>query len=312
MKLAWLTDIHLNFLLSRKWFIDYYNKIKIIKSDGIIITGDIGECGDLPRYINDMIDNLNIPIYFVLGNHDFYMGTIETSRYEAKFISESSELINWLPFTGIVKLSKRVCLIGHDSWYDCRNGDFKNTPVQMNDFNYITNFKDLSKYKTLSLNQKLADEATDFIRNKIDEVIELKYEKIVIALHIPPFIEASWHNEGISNDNYLPFYSTKVMGDMLLEKAKENSEINFLVLCGHTHSKGETDVLPNLKVLTGGAQYYYPEVQGIIEIDDFNCKFKPINKILYEDIENCWGKEQLNYEIETGSKEKGACCKREK
>ena len=35
-------------------------------------------------------------------------------------------------------------------------------------------------------------------------------------------------------------------------------------------------------------------------------KFKPINKILYEDIENCWGKEQLNYEIETGSKEKGA------
>ena len=39
------------------------------------------------------------------------------------------------------------------------------------------------------------------------------------------------------------------------------------VLCGHTHGKGEVQILPNLIVKTGGADYGKPELQNPIFID---------------------------------------------
>ena len=42
----------------------------------------------------------------------------------------------------------------------------------------------------------------------------------------------------------------------------------MLVLCGHTHGAGECQVLPNLRVLTGGAEYGRPTVQRMIEVPD--------------------------------------------
>ncbi len=39
------------------------------------------------------------------------------------------------------------------------------------------------------------------------------------------------------------------------------------VLCGHTHGGGETEVLPNLRVLTGAAVYGEPKVQRVLEVE---------------------------------------------
>jgi len=40
----------------------------------------------------------------------------------------------------------------------------------------------------------------------------------------------------------------------------------MVVLCGHTHSSGETQILPNLFVKTGRAEYGAPELQEIINV----------------------------------------------
>jgi hypothetical protein len=39
------------------------------------------------------------------------------------------------------------------------------------------------------------------------------------------------------------------------------------VLCGHTHSSGEAQILPNLRVLTGGAVYGKPALQRVLEVE---------------------------------------------
>jgi hypothetical protein len=39
----------------------------------------------------------------------------------------------------------------------------------------------------------------------------------------------------------------------------------LLVLCGHTHGAGLAEVLPNLRVRTGGAAYGAPVVQRVLE-----------------------------------------------
>jgi predicted MPP superfamily phosphohydrolase len=40
----------------------------------------------------------------------------------------------------------------------------------------------------------------------------------------------------------------------------------MLVLCGHTHDGGELQVLKNLRVVTGPAEYGRPEFQRVLQI----------------------------------------------
>ena len=87
MKLAWLTDIHLNFLQSpqRRQFLE---KVKEA-ADAVAISGDIGEGTDVAQYLLEMADVVKKPIYFVLGNHDFYRDSVaDTRRRIAKLAEE--------------------------------------------------------------------------------------------------------------------------------------------------------------------------------------------------------------------------------
>jgi len=42
--------------------------------DGLLITGDIGQAQSVERYLRALDKALPMPIYFVLGNHDYYAG----------------------------------------------------------------------------------------------------------------------------------------------------------------------------------------------------------------------------------------------
>ena len=56
------------------------------------------------------------------------------------------------------------------------------------------------------------------------------------------------------------------MGDVLLDVAQSHPKCQILVLCGHTHGGGELEVLPNLRVVTGAAEYKKPEIQQVIGV----------------------------------------------
>ena len=40
----------------------------------------------------------------------------------------------------------------------------------------------------------------------------------------------------------------------------------LMVMCGHTHGRGEAEILPNLRVLTGGAECGNPELQRVFDV----------------------------------------------
>jgi predicted MPP superfamily phosphohydrolase len=79
MRLTWLTDIHLSFLEDQQ--LDrLLKRLSAKNSDAVIISGDIGEADNLHHYLGALSAALKPPIYFVLGNHDYYRGTIEYVR----------------------------------------------------------------------------------------------------------------------------------------------------------------------------------------------------------------------------------------
>ena len=69
-----------------------------------------------------------------------------------------------------------------------------------------------------------------------------------------------------SSDDYLPFFSCKAVGDVLLDVAQSHSKCQILVLCDHTHGGGEIQVAKNLRVVTGPAEYGKPEIQQVLRV----------------------------------------------
>ncbi len=94
-----------------------------------------------------------------------------------------------------------------------------------------------------------------------------RFRHVIVLTHVPPFRESCWHEGKVSDDNWLPFFACKAVGDALREAMAAAPDRQMTVLCGHTHGSGEAQILPNLRVLTGGAVYGKPSVQRVIEVE---------------------------------------------
>lgn len=268
MKLAWLTDIHLNFIdeNSRQKF---YQEIVNTKCDDVLISGDIAEAPYLVNLLNEMVGYIDKSIYFVLGNHDYYRGKIQEVHDAMTELTRHNDKLFWLPASGMRKLHNNTFLVGQDGWADGRLGDYQNSRVVLNDSRMIADLfqeKILGKYQLLEKMQKLAD--TDAIRLKkdLEQAISQNPKKIIVLTHVPPFKEACLHKGEASGDDWLPYFGSKVTGEVLLEVAKKNNKIDFLVFCGHTHNESQYIPLPNLIIEVGKAEYNHPEIQKVIII----------------------------------------------
>ena len=51
-----------------------------------------------------------------------------------------------------------------------------------------------------------------------------------------------------------------------MQIAQNYQQVEFLVLCGHTHSSGFYQAQANLTVKAGSAEYRKPTIQEIIEL----------------------------------------------
>ncbi len=265
-KIAWLTDIHLNFLKSeaRK---NFYQSVDKTDSDAILITGDIAEATNITDILSEFSAQTNKTIYFVLGNHDYYSGSVAKVRKEIRALCSKNKKLIWLGNPEIITLNNHTVLVGHDGWADTRYGDFDHSSINLNDSRLIAELYQaflLNKSELRNVMKKLADDDAKILEQTINEAVSSNIKKIIIATHIPPFPECCLHKEKQSDDNWLPYFASKATGDIVSAIAQKNPQINFLVLCGHTHSEALFNPYDNLEIKAGKALYYCPELQEII------------------------------------------------
>lgn len=264
LRAAWITDIHLDFVeddeISR-----FLDTILQADPDVVFLTGDIGVAESVGGLLDRMDRVLARPIYFVLGNHDFYGNAIDSVRSEIAAISRASEHLFWMNQEMVVSLTPDTALVGHDSWPDGRLGQYATSPFELNDFYLIRDFIDANQSVRLETMQRLADEAAEHIARVLPLALKSHREVIVIT-HVPPFREASWYEGRISDDQSLPFFSCKSVGEVLVKVSQDQPQAMVRVLCGHTHGEGTCQVRPSLHVHTGGAIYGQPAIHSIQEI----------------------------------------------
>ena len=91
-RIAWLTDIHLNFLLAQQVH-EFLKSVVEVRPDAVLVSGDIAESHNVCDYLEQMREMIPVPIYFVLGNHDYYHGSIVETRIRVQqFCAERSGL----------------------------------------------------------------------------------------------------------------------------------------------------------------------------------------------------------------------------
>lgn len=281
MRITWLTDIHLDFITSPDDIISSIKNLDIFCSlilnenpDACLITGDLSRSPFLKGHLLALEDRLRIPIYFVLGNHDFWESDITSTRKMMIELTESSDNITYLPVTNYFVLNDSTVLIGHDGWYDALYAEPQFSNFIMNDWMRIGDFVRARSVVNRSVNldsvirvaRNQASLAAYHVSTAINEAITRKKpKKIIIATHVPPFIQPLQNSRGSLSDKS-PWYASKIMGNMLLSIAKVNQSVQFEVFCGHCHSEYDGKITSNIILHSGGAEYSQPQPQKTIEI----------------------------------------------
>jgi 3',5'-cyclic AMP phosphodiesterase CpdA len=261
-RFGWITDIHLNFLEPDE-LQAYHDLLGKQKLDGLLVSGDIAEAPSVAGFLLGLRRSLGIPIYFVLGNHDYYFSNLEAVHGRIRTFCAESEGITWLSEGDIVVLSDNTALVGHDSWADGRNGNYERSPVLLSDFFLIEDLANISPEDRLLKLNALGDEAARYFEDLLPRVLE-SFENVILVTHVPPFRETCWYDGKISNDDYLPHFSCKVVGEVLVRTMQRYPRCHLTVLCGHTHGAGVAQILDNLVVKTGGAEYGAPALQEVL------------------------------------------------
>lgn len=280
MKLAWCTDIHLNFLETAARLHFAYDIAKT-KPDALLITGDIGESQNTIFFLQELEHQLKMPIYFVLGNHDFWHSSV---KEVTKTMSDAcfGTFLRYLPEQHCLLISSNTALIGVNGWADGRYGNYKDSYVQLVDSIYIAELAKGAGIAEMRISEQVRDKQglvrvmrrlakadAQLLKSHLESAMAdgaERIKRIIVATHIPPFAEVSYYRGEMSDPAFLPFYSCKATGDVLLAFAKANPDIAIDVYCGHTHGAATYKPLPNLTVEAGAAEYRYPAVQKLIEI----------------------------------------------
>jgi predicted MPP superfamily phosphohydrolase len=269
MRLAWLTDIHLNFI-DESARARFWASVRPL-ADAVAISGDIAESPTVDVHLREIELALEMPVYFVLGNHDFYRGSIAQTRAKVGKLACQSGRLVYLAQAGVVELTPNTALVGHDGWADARLGDFDRSEVILNDYLLI---EELSTRWNMGFDKpalrqalhELGDEAARDLEASLEQAFS-RYRRVILVTHVPPFQESVWYEGRLSNDEWLPHFSCKAVGDMLRATMQTRPDCELLVLCGHTHGGSDVEILENLRVITGAARYRHPAVQQVLEVE---------------------------------------------
>lgn len=264
--IAWITDPHFDHVTRETWR-QWADEVIALAPHALIVTGDISEGDDVTHRLECLADTFDRPIYFVLGNHDFYGKSIAETRRQITELTRDHEHLHYLSDCGPIYLAPDAVLIGDDGWGDASEGDYLQSTVRLNDFEQIDDFRGRSADAWFAILQREGRGSSDRLAKKIAG-LPATVQHVLIATHVPPYREACWYEGHVTDDNWAPFFVCGHVGDALRRAAQANPDRQHRVLCGHTHHEGDTEILPNLIVHTGYSRYGTLSIESIVHHRD--------------------------------------------
>lgn len=260
----WLSDLHLDFTDQNK-LQRLFASLQIEPYSALVISGDISGRGKLSEHLEWVSQLSPLPVYFILGNHDFYHFTFKGTYEKARQACEQFPNLHHIQELGVVPLNSSWAMVGHHGWGDGRAGLGIKTKVVINDSIYIHDLRNYYKPELWNEMNRLGTESACYMEEYLEIAIQT-HDHVLIMTHVPPFPETAWHLGLISCADYLPHMCNLAMGETLRKFALTHPDKDLVVLCGHTHSPGTVTLLPNLKIFTASAEYGSPTIQQCFQL----------------------------------------------
>lgn len=253
MKFLWYTDTHFN--LAWPWSKGVFIKnVQEEKPDGIFITGDISDGLNIIYDLKMLSNNIDCPIYFVLGNHDFHFRKYKDVENDVRELCKTRNNLFWMNDSGVIRLKDDVCLIGADGWYDAGIGN-SNYIIFTADWFCIEEFRKLPDMKArINAFKDVAKISNDIIIANLKNALK-EHKTIYLLTHVPPWREAT-RDEGSPFEEYwLPYNNNIDLGNSLEKLMVEHPEKKLIVLSGHTHTERWIHVSNNIECRVNKAKY---------------------------------------------------------
>ena len=231
--ISWITDPHLNHLEKPNEVIEAWAEEP---TDALVITGDIADAGSIEWYLKRIDETVQKPVYLVLGNHDFYGGSLEGVDKTVEAVVEKSENLFCPKYSDApLVLNDHWCLAGHHGWYDAGYGDGLNSRAELWDWDMIDELRECSdKEQRLGLLRSLGSISANHVFEQLKDV---QTKNVLIMTHVPPYKELCKYRGVQTDDSWLPWYANRSMG-LALDRIRH---ANKLVLSGHTHSYAKVE-----------------------------------------------------------------------
>ncbi|MEI7902069.1 MAG: metallophosphoesterase [bacterium] len=265
-RIAWLSDIHLDFLNAdrRKTF---FASIVRCGAEGVVISGDISNARFLGQHLVEMADATGLPVWFTLGNHDYYTSTVGQVRQMISELVSRYPLLHWLPAEGVVALREDVALVGVDSWADGRAGSYWESTLELSDHRLIGDLIALDAVDRLKVMQRYADEAEAHLRGSLDAALR-QFKTVLIASHVPMFYEACRDPMGgFSDERWLPYFAWHQGGMAIGDILRTHLEGRIIALCGHTHTRIRLKIDERTSIWVATAEYDDPAIEDVLDLD---------------------------------------------
>lgn len=230
MKIGFISDIHLDLISNFEEFMDiFYKEIKSSQTEILVIAGDISENAFTTiDYVNTMKELMDIPVYYVPGNHDMWYKTNRlTTQKIYKMYKEDDNCL-----TGkVVELNDKWVLMGDVFWYDysyANNNKFSRGYLQgkehdsrvWQDYFYVNWLKD--------------DESKcrEFVNNAEKTIKSLSDKNIILISHM---INHKAFTVPEERKEMWGFFNGFLGSESLYELIKRHNI--KIAVCGHVHHR---------------------------------------------------------------------------
>ena len=179
-RIGYAADLHLNFLDAEQKE-GFFEDVRKLSLDGLILAGDTSVGSMLADDLHKLAMAIEIPIWFTLGNHCWWMDGIEPLRNRLTSAVDRSPWLHWLDANGPAVLCDAVTLVGVDNWADNPWDRMSRKPK---DWLYISDFVGLSTDERLDLSKRLSEDAARRLKVSIEAAAKTS-DLVLAACHIP-------------------------------------------------------------------------------------------------------------------------------
>ncbi len=265
ISLLWLTDLHLD-KAEPSGIRRIKSQLENSEYQAAVVTGDTSSASTLCAHLEFLALACSPrPVYFTLGNHDFYGEAMSHTYRRIRILCRSLPNLVHLQDGGPVSVGRHTALIGHHGWADARCGWGKSTVIQNPDHWSIPDFRKLGTADRFRKMEDLGRQSAKSLRNGVLAAAR-RHKHLLVATHVPPFPSTTYFDGKPCGPCHQPHYVNLSVGSMLIGVARSNPHLRFTVLAGHTHSAASQSIHSNLHARVGHARTGKPQTQPILSI----------------------------------------------